>query len=77
MKWIVCDDQPFTVIESEHLKKIFRLLYPSVKAPSADTIRNDIMSAFKEERNKIQDILQVFIYSYFCAIILLILINYI
>jgi hypothetical protein len=62
------------VIESEHLKKIFLLLYPHVKTPSGDTIRNEIMSAFKEKRNKIQNILQVFIYTYFCAIILLTLI---
>jgi len=41
-KWIVCDDQPFVAVEGEHLRKIFRLLYPNVKTPSADTIRNDI-----------------------------------
>ena len=46
----------------------------NVKTPSGNTIHNEIISAFKEERNKIQNILQVFIYTYFCAIILLTLI---
>uniref|UniRef100_U9T1U4 BED-type domain-containing protein n=1 Tax=Rhizophagus irregularis (strain DAOM 181602 / DAOM 197198 / MUCL 43194) TaxID=747089 RepID=U9T1U4_RHIID len=58
-KWIVCDDQPFTVVENEQLQKIFRLLFPNIKTISADTARNDIIDAFKEERNKIQNILQV------------------
>ncbi|EXX66148.1 hypothetical protein RirG_126610 [Rhizophagus irregularis DAOM 197198w] len=53
-----CDDQPFTVVENEQLRKIFRLLFPNIKTISADTARNDIIDAFKEERNKIQNILQ-------------------
>ncbi|CAB4445821.1 unnamed protein product [Rhizophagus irregularis] len=57
-KWIVCDDQPFTVVENEQLRKIFRLLFPNIKTISADTARNNIIDAFKEERNKIQNILQ-------------------
>ena len=62
--WVVCDDQPFLVVENKHLRKLFRLLNPNAKALSADTIHNDIMKSFKEEKNKIQEILQVFIFYF-------------
>ncbi|PKY47930.1 hypothetical protein RhiirA4_421790 [Rhizophagus irregularis] len=58
VKWIVCDDQPFVVVECEYLRKLFRLLNPNAKSLSADTIHNDIMKSFKDEKNKIQEILQ-------------------
>ncbi|GBC50995.2 zinc finger BED domain-containing protein RICESLEEPER 2-like [Rhizophagus irregularis DAOM 181602=DAOM 197198] len=57
-KWVICDDQPFVVVECDQLRKLFCLLNPNAKVPSADTVRNDIMNAFKEERNKIRDTLQ-------------------
>jgi hypothetical protein len=71
VKWIVCDDQPFVVIEGDHLRHLFRLLNPSVKIPGADTIHNDILKSFKEESTRIQEILQVFIFIYFYLIILI------
>ncbi|CAB4484797.1 unnamed protein product [Rhizophagus irregularis] len=57
-KWIVCDDQPFTAVESEHLRLLFRILNPIAKAPSADTLRSDVIDKFNEERNNIREILQ-------------------
>ncbi|PKY61085.1 zf-BED-domain-containing protein, partial [Rhizophagus irregularis] len=41
VRWTVCDDQPFTAVESEHLRLLFRILNPIAKAPSADTLRSD------------------------------------
>ncbi|CAB5367601.1 unnamed protein product [Rhizophagus irregularis] len=58
-KWIVCDDQPFTAVESEHLRLLFRILNPIAKAPSADTLRSDVIDKFNEERNNIREILQI------------------
>ncbi|CAB5157831.1 unnamed protein product [Rhizophagus irregularis] len=58
VRWIICDDQPFTAVESEHLRLLFCILNPIAKAPSADTLHNDIINKFNEERNKIREILQ-------------------
>jgi hypothetical protein len=63
------DDQPFTAIESEEIKKLFSLLNPAAITPSADTIKNGIMEKFRNERIRVRDILQVFIqffYFYYC-----------
>jgi hypothetical protein len=51
-------------VESDQLRRLFRLLNPNAKVPGADTIRNDIIVSFKEESTKIQEILQVFIFVY-------------
>jgi hypothetical protein len=48
------------VVECEYLRKLFRLLNPNVKPLSADTIHNDVIKLFEEEKNKVQEILQVF-----------------
>jgi hypothetical protein len=61
VKWTVMQDQPFTAVESEEIHSIFHVLNPAAKIPSADTIHNHIMEAFKLERTKVRDILQVFI----------------
>ncbi|CAB5371644.1 unnamed protein product [Rhizophagus irregularis] len=58
-KWIVCDDQPFTAVESEHLRLLFCILNPIAKAPSADTLHSDVIDKFNEERNNIREILQI------------------
>lgn len=58
--WMVSDDQPFVVVEGEKFRRLLRLLNTNVKPLSADTIHNDIISSYKEEKNKIQEILQVF-----------------
>jgi uncharacterized protein YdaU (DUF1376 family) len=58
--WIVSDDQLFAVVEGEKFRRLLRLLNTNAKPLSADTIHNDIISSFKEEKNKIQEILLVF-----------------
>lgn len=54
------DDQPFTAVESAEIRKLFTLLNPAAMTPSADTIKNGIMEAFKNERIRVCDILQVY-----------------
>lgn len=51
-------------MECEYLQKLFRLLNPNVKAFSADTIRDDVIKLYKEEKIKIQHILQVFVFLF-------------
>ena len=67
----MCDDQPFVAVEGNHLRRLFRLLNPSVKVPGADTIHNDILKSFKEENTRIQEILQVFIFIFIYLIALI------
>ncbi|RGB43464.1 hypothetical protein C1646_749688 [Rhizophagus diaphanus] len=43
VRWTVCDDQPFTAVET----------------PSADTLHSDVIDKFNEERNNIREILQI------------------
>ena len=52
------------VVENEKLQRLFRLLNQNAKPLSADTIRNDIIKSFKEEKSKIQGILQVIFSKY-------------
>lgn len=60
IKWIIIEDQPFTAIESEQIHDIFRILNPAAATTmSADTIHNGVMKAFTQEREKLQQILQV------------------
>ncbi|GBB87873.1 hypothetical protein RclHR1_14370004 [Rhizophagus clarus] len=58
VRWIICNNQPFTAVKSEHLRLLFCILNPIAKAPSADTLHNNIINKFNEERNKIREILQ-------------------
>jgi hypothetical protein len=59
-----------------------KLLNPDALVPKADTIKNDIMETFEEERNKRKVLLQVNTYMYknnskiFLKLILYILIEY-
>lgn len=48
-------------MECEHLRRLFRLLNSNAKPISADTVHDEIIKAFKDEKGKIQEILQVFI----------------
>jgi len=56
---MICDDRPFVSVESEHIRRIFRLLMPRVSTPSADTMKNNAMASFITERKKVQKLLQV------------------
>ena len=63
MKWVICNDQPFSVVESKELRRLFCILNNGVLTPTADTIREDVMKAFGTELTRIQEILQVSLYS--------------
>lgn len=52
------------VVENEKLRRLFRLLNQNAKPLSADTIRSDIIKSFKEEKSKLQGILQVIFSKY-------------
>jgi len=60
LRWIICSDQPFTEIENSDLRYLFRFLKPEINIPSADTIKNDIIKTYKEEKIRLKEILQVY-----------------
>lgn len=61
VKWIICNNQPFTVVESEflHCLLVSNINYPTATIPSADTIKVDVMQMFEKERLQVRDMLQV------------------
>ncbi|CAB5217378.1 unnamed protein product [Rhizophagus irregularis] len=59
IEWIVKNDLPFTCVESEDFRSMICLLRKDAFIPSADTIKNDIISIFDESKKKINSILQI------------------
>ena len=53
------NDYPFTVVEECEFKKLLKLLHPSVKIPSADTIRRDLTYNFEQTKTNVKKQLQV------------------
>ena len=60
LRWIICSDQLFTEVENSDLQYLFRFLKSKVNIPSADTIKNDIIKIYKEEKTQLKEILQVY-----------------
>jgi hypothetical protein len=52
--WIICDDLPFTIAESERFRDLYCLGRLPVSIPTADTIKDDIMRAYKSEKNNLK-----------------------
>ena len=57
--WIVTTNQAFTAVEAPAFQQLIKLCNASAELPSADTVRNDIMRDFDEEKLKIRLLLQV------------------
>lgn len=60
LQWVVCSDQPFIEVENPKLRYLLRFLKSEVNVPSADTIKNDIIKIYKEEKIRLKEILQVY-----------------
>jgi hypothetical protein len=58
VKWITADDQPFTVVEGMFFRKLTRVLNSEAKFFSATTVRNQVITTYTEEQNKIRKELQ-------------------
>ena len=53
------NDHPFTVVEECEFTKLLKLLLPSVKIPSADTVRRDLTLNFNQTKKNVRKQLQV------------------
>ena len=58
IKWIITDDQAFTVIENKFFQIMIKRLRPEINFFSADTIANHVLKLFKHEKTLIQKKLQ-------------------
>ncbi|CAB5352179.1 unnamed protein product [Rhizophagus irregularis] len=58
IRWIVKNDLPFTYVESEDFRNMISLLHKDAFIPSADTIKNYIMTSFNDSQKKVASILQ-------------------
>lgn len=59
LRWIIADDQPFTVIENEEFGELIKYLWPDANIPTADTIRNDLNVNFTKVKIQVRETLQV------------------
>jgi hypothetical protein len=59
VRWIVCEDQPFTVLENSRSQRLFRMLRPDIPIISSDTIHSDIMSMYQRRHDNLKQMLQV------------------
>jgi hypothetical protein len=55
----VINDHPFTVVEECEFINLLKLLLPSVKIPSADTVRRDLTQNFNQTKKNVKKQLQV------------------
>ncbi|CAB4413278.1 unnamed protein product [Rhizophagus irregularis] len=53
IRWIVKNDLPFTCVESEDFRNMISLLRKDAFIPSADTIKNYIMTSFNDNQKKL------------------------
>ncbi|CAB5355538.1 unnamed protein product [Rhizophagus irregularis] len=60
IKWVVVNDQPFTVVDDDHFKVMIKRLNREAIIPSAVTIHKDIHQAFNDKQTSIQKELQNF-----------------
>ncbi|KAM3450151.1 hypothetical protein NHJ6243_009855, partial [Beauveria neobassiana] len=62
MEWIVGNNLAFATVEHKELQAIFEYLNPSVRICganlTADSIRSRVLSAFKEHKDKVVEVLQ-------------------
>ncbi|GES96419.1 zinc finger BED domain-containing protein RICESLEEPER 2-like [Rhizophagus clarus] len=56
--WIIVDDQPFTVVQNIFFQKMIKRLNSNAIIPSSDTIHNDIIKIFNDEKEFLKNKLQ-------------------
>jgi len=57
-RWIIINQHPFTVVEETNFISFIHSLNPNIKVPTADTIKNKIISFYETDKEKIKTILQ-------------------
>jgi len=58
IQWIILSQQPFTIVEEISFQNFVNTLYPAIKFPSANTIKNHIINIYGSKIEKIKEIMQ-------------------
>jgi hypothetical protein len=58
IQWIILDQQPFTIVEKVSFQNFLQTLYPKIKLPTANTIKNQVLGYHESGIKVIQEILQ-------------------
>ncbi|CAB4377036.1 unnamed protein product [Rhizophagus irregularis] len=58
IRWIVIHQHSFTIVEENYFINFVHSLHPSAKIPSADTIKNKIMTYYEEDKVKMKALLK-------------------
>lgn len=60
IRWIICDQQAFQVVENEDFRKLILALDPRFKVPSRQTISDHILRIYEQERAQLCSFFQNF-----------------
>jgi hypothetical protein len=58
IQWIVLSQQPFTIIEEPSFHSFVKVLHPTTKLPTANTVKKYIMDFYTIEIQRVKEILQ-------------------
>ncbi|CAB5351889.1 unnamed protein product [Rhizophagus irregularis] len=58
IRWIVIHQHSFTIVEENYFINFVHSLHPSAKIPSADTIKNKIMTYYEKDKVKMKALLK-------------------
>lgn len=56
--WVIKKDQPFTVVDDDEFREIVTYLRPNTFIPSSTTLKRDIIDLFKQQKQKVTNLLQ-------------------
>ena len=59
LRWVVCKNRPYTIIDDEELRKVFAMLHAKVKIPCANTLAGDIKCAHGMMKEKLVELFKV------------------
>jgi hypothetical protein len=58
VRWVVCDNQAFEVVENANFRSLLMLLKPDINVPSATTIKGEVMKCYGEGANRLGALLR-------------------
>lgn len=58
LKWVICDQQPFNLMENQHFRELILELDNRYQLPSRQTISTQIVSIFTEKQTAVREMLQ-------------------
>ena len=63
LRWVVCKNRPYTIIDDEELREVFAMLHAKAKIPCANTLAGDIKCAHGMMKEKLVELFRVHLSS--------------